>query len=226
MIAELPWHSVRLAGRGLLRARVDLVVEGREHVPARGPVIVAARHYHHLYDGCALLSAISRPAHIVVGLDWLDSRAGLAMMSAACRAAEWPIVFRNRDTGGRDNREGVAALRRSLADALAILRRGHVLIMFPEAYPTIDPHLTPKTGPDDLLPFQPGFARIALTAAAEGLRVPIVPAGFVYRRASRWQASLRFGEPLEVSSPGDRHQVVQEIEERVRKLSRLPDANR
>jgi putative membrane protein len=214
--ADLPWRSIRAACRGIVRARVDLAVEGVEHLPAHGPVIIAARHYHHLYDGCALLTAIERPAHIVVGLDWVRNRVGLAAMTAACRAAEWPIVFRDGATAPRTR---LAALRRSLRGSLAILRRGHVLIMFPEGYPTIDPHPTPKAGPNDFLPFQSGFARMAVAAAAEGLRVPIVPAGFSYRQRSRWEAALRFGEPVEVASPRDRERAVRMVEERVWALS-------
>jgi putative membrane protein len=217
-MAEFPWRSIRMASQGILRVRGDLSVEGLGHVPADGPVIVAARHYHHLYDGCALLTAISRPAHIMVGLDWVGSRVGLTAMTAACRSAEWPIVSRAGANPRLDGHKR-ADLRRSLADSLKVLRRGHVLIVFPEGYPTIDPRPTPKSGPDEFLPFRAGFARIAIAAAAEGLHVPIVPAGFAYRKTTRWQVSLRFGEPLLLTSPGDQGRVVQELEHRVRELS-------
>ena len=39
----------------LVMRRVDLQVEGLDHIPATGPVMIAARHYHHLYDGPALI---------------------------------------------------------------------------------------------------------------------------------------------------------------------------
>ena len=44
----------------IARPKVKLTVEGLEHVPGSGPVLIAARHFHHLYDGCVLMKAVPR----------------------------------------------------------------------------------------------------------------------------------------------------------------------
>ncbi|MBX5458501.1 MAG: carotenoid biosynthesis protein, partial [Thermogemmatispora sp.] len=78
----------------LWRRHLRIVVEGGEHLPASGPVIVAARHYHHLYDGCLLLRAIPRPVHILVALDWAGTRWQRRLMELLCALAGWPVILR------------------------------------------------------------------------------------------------------------------------------------
>jgi hypothetical protein len=54
MIAS-PVFVVYTACRRLAHTGTEFTVEGLEHVPASGPVLIVARHFHHLYDGCILL---------------------------------------------------------------------------------------------------------------------------------------------------------------------------
>ena len=79
----------------IARRKVKLVVEGLENVPQTGPVLIAARHYHHLYDGCILMRAIPRPLHIFVALDWVRKRWVRNFMELACYMVDWPIVLRS-----------------------------------------------------------------------------------------------------------------------------------
>lgn len=220
------WAFIRAGCRAALR-RIDLRVEGAEHLPRRGPVVIAARHFHHLYDGCALLDAVSRPLHVVVALDWARNPAGHRLMTGLCRAAGWPIVPRpeepGRQPGPETDAKRIALLRAATRECVALLRAGKPLLVFPEAYPTIDPGFTPKTGDDDILPFRPGFVRLAALAERDGrTRVPIVPAGLDYARGERWRLTLRFGPPLSLAPGVPSDAVVREVESQVRLLSGLP----
>ena len=50
---------------------VEMAATGLEHnLPTDGPVLLVARHYHHLFDGVVLLASMPRPIHILVTLDW------------------------------------------------------------------------------------------------------------------------------------------------------------
>lgn len=216
---DVAWRFLKTAGGVLLRRNVDLTVEGVEMIPPRGPAIIAARHFHHLYDGCAVLATISRPAHILVGLDWVRNPAGRIVMERACRAAAWPMIYRRDSDSPRDDREATRALRHAMSDSLNLLRDGRILLVFPEGYPNIDPGYTPKTGDDAFLPFQPGVVRLATVAAASGLDVPIVPAGFAYDRGNRWRATLRFGDPVTIENRAHSTAALQDIERRVIALS-------
>lgn len=219
-----------------VKQHLDATVEGLEHVPQTGPVLITARHFHHLYDGCLLLATVSRPAHLLVGLDWVPNRMIRTGMELACHMARWPIVLRRdglSDSGGNAptpskpgqkpvyrSEERSRYLRRAVQDAVSVLRDGHALVIFPEGYPNIDPVYTPKVNDEAFLPFQAGA--ITLVAAAQRdkkTRVAIVPAGLAYQRGARWQAILRFGEPTYLEQPSQGHAVLHAVEAEVRHLS-------
>lgn len=228
----ISWHVLRRGADMTLSRQATVHVEGIEHLPAAGPVLIAARHYHHLLDGCALVDAVDRPLHVVVGLDWVEGRLARRMMDVLCRAARWPIVLRpahqdRPEAAGQPNvaqrdRERRAALRTSAREMTSLLTEGRVVVVFPEGYPNVDPAFTPKRG-DEFLPFQPGFVRYARIAERSGAGpVPIVPAGFAYERASetgRWRITLRFGPAIESRGEASGSDIVQTVELAVRELS-------
>jgi putative membrane protein len=218
-MADMAWRSLRAASQAVVNLRLDLRVEGSELLPPAGPVLIAARHFHHLYDGCALLATVPRPLHVLVALDWVHNRAGRRLMERACRAAAWPVVLRRDGPTAVGPSAAATALRRASRETLALLEDGRVVVVFPEGYPNVDPGFTPKPDESAFLPFQPGFVHLATLAAERGLRVPIVPAGFAYERGSRWRVVLRFGEPCCVERRNQAEAIRREIEARVRSLS-------
>jgi putative membrane protein len=207
-----------------LRTMTDSVaVEGLERVPRSGPVLLAARHYHHLLDGAVLVRHLPRPVHIVVGLDWTANARQRRRMERACAWARYPVILRPATTGAHG---GYAAgdvrryLRSGLQDAAALLREGRVVLVFPEGYPVVDPSpsgATPRArDADGLLPFAAGFRTIAGAARRAGARdVAIVPVGFRYEpRGARWRIAVRFGETLAADAD------VASVTNAVRELSR------
>src|SRR5687768_4532041 len=94
MFDTFSWVALRTAARLGLAGRVRLRVQGGEYVPREGPVLLASRHYHHLFDALVLLSALPRQTHFLVALDWVQGRAGRRLMEGACRAARWPVILR------------------------------------------------------------------------------------------------------------------------------------
>ena len=198
--------------------RIDLRVEGLEHLPATGPAILAARHFHHFYDGSALIAVVPRPLRILVTLDWLENPIGLRLMRRACQMASWPVVVRSdsqvRQGGARAARRQLLAATRKCVD---LLRAGQVLV-FPEGYPNIDPGFTPKADDGAFLPFESGFLRFAALAEQDGItRVPIVPVGLEYQRRDRWRVTVRFGHPVTRLADVDLRNQVSAIEEQVRR---------
>ncbi len=106
---------VRLLLRPTLRGWLRLRVEGVEHVPESGPVLVASTHQSHA-DSIALGAAIRRPVHFLGDL----------------KLTNWPIF------GPLLPRLGMVPLRRGEADAAAldVLRRlleeGACIAVYPE----------------------------------------------------------------------------------------------
>jgi len=221
--------SIGAFARAVVQGRLAVVVEGREHVPSTGPAIVAARHYHHLYDAAVLLTVLERPVHFLVALDWVGGSSQRWFMEAACRSARWPVLLRPdalaRARGGRragpySAADAVPYLRRAVRESERLLQDGRLLAIFPEGYPNVDPTFTPKTGPESWLPFSRIVARIAQRAGgAIGCPVPIVPAGLVYEGGTPERVVVRFGRATSVATGAGGVALTRQIEAAVRALS-------
>jgi 1-acyl-sn-glycerol-3-phosphate acyltransferase len=189
MAIELDWEEdarpilYRTAaplGRRIMMTVWRLKVSGLEHVPARGPVIIAGNH----------ISFIDPP---LVGWAALPKRSlrYLAKME----------LFRIPILGWFLRNVGAIALDRSRADvaavrtALEVLGRGRCLLVFPEGTRSKDGRpLRPRSG-------------VGFLAGKSG--APVIPARVVNtdRLLSLRPLEVRFGEPLRFSGdPGDRGQ--------------------
>jgi putative membrane protein len=214
----------RMVAAALAR-KIGLVVEGIEHLPPHGPVLLAARHYHHLYDGVALVHGVPRGMYLVVALDWAKTRRERRRMELICAIAGWPVALRSENlsetSGAYRPSEALRYNRRALAASVRLLKRGSIVTVFPEGYPTIDPQGRRKPDDETLLAFRPGVLAIAAAAQrAGGARVPIVPAGLHYAKAAPYDITLRLGAPLFVDATTDRAAVLAELNAQVRNLSR------
>ena len=226
-------HAVPLTFRLLGAGRLGKVrTEGLDHVPRTGPMILAARHYHHLFDPVGFLRVFPREIHGVVTLDWASTPRVRRAMELATHYARFPVVLRKEMlVPGADGRclNPNSAFRadeiqvyneRCFRESVELLCEGRALGIFPEGYPNVDPHYTLKTRPDEFLPFRSGFARIAEAAAARlGRPIPVVPAGTAFVPGRRWKATFRFGVPIDAPHPGGVRALVAVVEEQVKKLS-------
>jgi uncharacterized membrane protein len=219
-------HRVIRAGARLITARgLDVDIVGATNLPSSGPAMIVSRHYHHLYDGAALLSGSPRYLHMLVGLDWIEHRPLRWLMELLCKLAGWPVVLRSEFVHERADRSAYAPaerlryLRRAVDESVALLRAGGALVVFPEGYPVVDPSSTPNREADELLPFQPGFVRLVDLAQRRGCLVPIIPVGLSYSAGAKTRLTMRFGSPIYLRQPFERNQVLDEIERSVRALS-------
>ena len=212
----IAWWALRTMSDGVR-------VEGIENVPRTGPVLLAARHYHHLLDGAVLVRYLPRPVHVVVALDWTADAKQRRWMERACAWAQWPVILRPATTGthgGYAFGEAGRYLRSGLRDAAQLLCEERVVAVFPEGYPAVEPAASaavphPRDA-DGFLPFASGFRTIAHIARRAGAPdVAVVPVGFRYERLGRkWRITARFGAPLGASADAE------VVEGAVRQLSR------
>lgn len=227
-IDRLRWRIMETGAKLLARRHFDVRVEGRAHLPSSGPVIIAARHYHHFWDGCVFMLVAGRPVHFITAVDWITNRPRRLATELGFRAVGWPRVIRSdglvSTTRHVNRQEQIGYLRRMLTESAALLNGGSLLVVFPEGHPTIDPDETPKHGDETaFLPFQPGFVHLATFAQRQsGKPVSIVPAGFVYERGAKWSITLRFGPPILIDGPVDRAAVALAVENAARRLSGFP----
>lgn len=224
------WLVMRVASRFILSRKVTIRVIGGEHLPASGPALIAAQHFHWLYDGYSLVRIIPRRMHTIVALDWVRSRWLRYLIELACSLVDWPIVLRSEQfhEHGEDEQwaytpvEARRYLRQVMLGSVRLLRSGELLLIFPEGYPNIDPHPTPKTDLETILPFRPGFVKLVELAEKDRrTRVAIIPVSFHYVKepVDHWRITARFGQPLYRQDFDSAEHLLQTVEQGVIALS-------
>ncbi len=172
------YWTLKLVLTPLLRLGFRVQVEGREHVPRRGPVILAANHRSFL-DSIFLPLAIGRRRMTFVAkAEYFEQRRTAWFFRAV---GQIPI-----------QRSGGSASESALDAATDVLRHGGAFGIYPEGTRTRD-GLTHR-----------GHTGVARLAQATG--VPIVPVGLIgteecqptdarFPRLFR-RITVRFGEPI------------------------------
>ncbi|MET0788460.1 MAG: lysophospholipid acyltransferase family protein [Cellulomonas sp.] len=169
----------RWIGRFLARIVWNTEVVGSHLVPSDGPVLFAANHTG-IVDGPILLGVSPRPSHMLVKIEMFWGPVGAVLRAAG----QIPVDH----DGGRS----------ALTSALAVLRRGGVVGVFPEG----------NRGKGDAASARAGIAWLALNGHA-----PVVPVAVLGTRRTgesvghvpglRRRLAIEFGEPLVVErSPG------------------------
>ncbi|MEX2649542.1 MAG: AMP-binding protein [Alphaproteobacteria bacterium] len=178
-----PWQRavarlLRALNRLLVRALFQLRVDGLEHLPRRGPFVIACNHLSYLdafVIAAALPSDVLRQAHWGAAERTLPAPTRLRWLYVALNI--FPLE------------EAASAI--GLAGARRALDGGEVMVLFPEAWRSPDGRLQP---------FLPGIGHIVA-----GTDIPIVPARLdgtfeALPRYRRWPRlvplRLRFGPPL------------------------------
>jgi 1-acyl-sn-glycerol-3-phosphate acyltransferase len=168
----------------IMRVCFRVKVEGRENLPARGPVILASNHRSFL-DSIFIPAIMRRRVTFVAKAEYFDDPKTAWFFRGV---GQIPV-----------RREGGSAGERALASATEVLERGGVFGIYPEGTRTRDGYL--HRG-------HTGVARLSLRTGTA-----IVPVGLigtdevqpVDKRMPRLfrKVTVRFGEPIEPERFGD-----------------------
>lgn len=181
------------AGRWFARTWVHPRVIGGEHLPATGPVILAANHRGHA-DIPALVAALRRRIVFAATEDlWAVPVLGFVVESQGC-----PKV----------RHDGVD--RTALEQCQRLLALDRVLGVFPEG----------ELKPDGLEPFEEGAAYLSYRTGAPIVPVGIAGAADAWRHHTRWpirsrQMALVVGPPLHADRDRRRREATRELNERL-----------
>jgi len=183
----------------ILRVFYRVRIDGRAHLPAQGPVILAANHRSFM-DSLFLPLVIRRRVTFVAKAEYFDDRKTAWFFRGV---GQIPI-----------RREGGSASERALASATEVLQAGGVFAIYPEGTRTRDGFL--HRG-------HTGVARLCLRTGT-----PVVPVGLigtddvqpVDKRMPRLfrRVTVRFGEPLDPARYGDyeqEHLALRELTDEV-----------
>ncbi len=149
------WPVATLGRLGLGFYFSQIEINGREHLPKQGPVVLAPKHF-------------SRWDPPLIGSLYWEPMRYMTLMSEFAGAQGWLI----RKLGAfpvNTDRPQVSSLRH----ARDLLRQGHILAIFPEGGIVRD---------ERLRPLKPGLARLVLQAETDlaGTHIPIVPIAIRY----------------------------------------------
>lgn len=171
----------------------DTQVVGADRVPADGPVLLAANHVS-IVDGPLLVGASPRPLHVLVKQEMFRGPVGLVLRGAG----QIPV---DRGMG-----------RPALQSALAVLRRGGAVGIFPEG----------NRGRGSVEDARAGIAWLAVHGGA-----PVVPVAILGTRRTgeslghlpglRRRFVVELGEPLDLTAQaGSRREAIALGAQRVR----------
>jgi len=202
---------VRAVVRPLYRVCTPVRVEGAEHLPASGPVIVAANHIS-FYDTVVLMLSTRRKIFFVGKAEYLDSWTTRRLFPAL------GLIPIEREQA----RQAMAAL----GVAASVLNDGHVLGIYPEGTRSRDGLL--HRG-------HTGVAQLALMTGAAVVPVGLVgtdriqPIGARVPRPFR-RGIIRFGAPIDPAHYGGparrrRQQLTLDLMEAIRRLSGQPTSD-
>jgi glycerol-3-phosphate O-acyltransferase/dihydroxyacetone phosphate acyltransferase len=165
--------------------RIDCVGQ----LPPDGAVILLPNHPNALLDPALVMTTCGRGVRFLA-----KSTLFGGPFAPLLKAAGAIPVYRRQD--GAD----VAQNDRTFMDVNAALRRGEAICIFPEG-------ISHSSG--RLEPLRTGAARMALTAAAEGIEVHLVPVGINLEQKTtfRSRVTVAYGEPLPVRPVNDGAQV-------------------
>lgn len=169
----------------LFYRRIEVV--GAEHLPATGPLIVAANHHNSLVDAMLLLTVIPRPLQILANAPLFRH----PLIGPFLRLIGALPVHRRQEAGDDPARNADL-----FAATTAALRAGGAILIFPEG----------RTQPEPLLqPVRTGTARMLLAAEgdAQGFpRVTLLPVGLVFHQPGTFRtgrALVLIGPPIETA---------------------------
>lgn len=186
------YHSLRAAAHVALRwYYADVVVQGGERVPAQGPLLVVANHPNALVDALVVGTAIRRRILLTAKATLFEHPLLAPLLHAVGvvplrRAADVRSAAAGDPSAAR-NADAFRQVRQTLAEGRAVL-------VFPEGISHDQPALAP---------LRTGAARMALDAAAGGVRgLRLLPLGLVFERkeALRSRVLVRVGTAIDVDA--------------------------
>jgi 1-acyl-sn-glycerol-3-phosphate acyltransferase len=149
-------------------------VSGRENIPREGAVLVVGNHVSELDPPTLGVSALPRRSHYMAKLELFRIP---VLGRVIYRLGAFPVARGNAD-------------RRAMRLAREVLRRGEVLLMFPEGHRHPDGRLHPGLPGAGSLGLEPG--------------VTVVPAAiWGSQRWGRERVRVAFGAPIDLSDLAD-----------------------
>jgi glycerol-3-phosphate O-acyltransferase/dihydroxyacetone phosphate acyltransferase len=185
-----------------------IVVTGRHHVPAKGPVIFVANHPSAFMDPMVIATTIGRSIHFLAAAEFFGK--GIKAWMYQNYLNMIPVYRPSTLPNETQNNEAI------FSKCFALLRNEGALLVFPEGNSVTEKRIRK---------LKTGVARMALGAKENSNKkaeVEIIPIGLNYSNPHRFQSDLYINIGKPISTNGftvDKSEVVRltnEVEERLK----------
>lgn len=211
------YQTLRAAARVALHWYYsDVIVQGRDRIPSRGPLLVVANHPNALVDALLVVATVDRRV-LLTAKATLFEHTVLAWFLGVVGV----VPLRRARDERRAVQQNVPVARN--ADAFRMVTHAfqneRVVLVFPEGISHDEPSLAP---------LKSGAARMALQAREAGARgLHVLPIGLVYEEKERPRSRIlvRIGEPVDIdawctaNSSNDVSTLTREIDARLRQVT-------
>jgi 1-acyl-sn-glycerol-3-phosphate acyltransferase len=187
------YRALRAAADVALRwYYADIVVQGAERVPARGPLVIASNHPNALVDALLVATALRRRVRLTAKATLFEH----PLLAPLLRAVGVVPLRRAKDelAARRAGAPSVARNAESFRQVTEALVRGGAVLVFPEGISHDEPALAP---------LKTGAARMALAASEAGAQgLHLLPLGLIFERKEepRSRVLVRVGDPIDVGA--------------------------
>ena len=187
------YRALRAAAAVALRwYYADVVVQGAERIPAEGALVITSNHPNALVDALLVSTTLRRRVRLTAKATLFEH----PLLALVLRAVGVVPLRRAKDELAAQREDGVSVARNaeSFQRVTEALTRGSAVLVFPEGISHDEPMLAP---------LKTGAARMALAAAAAGVRgIRVLPVGLIFERKEqpRSRVLVRIGDSIDVDA--------------------------
>lgn len=199
-------------------------IVGLENIPMKGPVVIAPRHYHGQYDGPLMMTIIPRRFFVLIGVDWVQKKYEIFLHKTFY--PKFGSVTINRPDAPTTSAYPNSTPSTAMRSLINMLLLDQAVLIFPEGWPVIDIHYTPRTDRNGIFSIKPGIMFVVDYAQkSKGVRIPIIPIGLNYLEGKRkGLIEVNIGKSLYLplnSSKADYDITTRELQAEMSRLSKI-----
>jgi 1-acyl-sn-glycerol-3-phosphate acyltransferase len=220
-IEHSDWFRLMVTGaaRLMIKMQFRVISTGTENIPMQGPALILVRHVHGNFDPSLMYSLISRPFYPIGATDHMNKIENVPFSFIFKKLGVLPVWREDSQNKYREAPDLKHQGTRLIFDCMHRLLLNQAIMIFPEAWPILDSHYTPRDSSEiesnTIAEFREGFQAIAaLYRRKTGQDVPVIVTGIFYEKIDGKFKNIfvNFSEPIRCGENS------QEFEKKVRSL--------
>ena len=211
---------IRFGGKVLIKGKYNIIEDGYENVPKDGPVVIAPRHFSGDFDPSLFYTLIQRRVFFLAATDWMKKGVEATVNKYIFKKLGAIPINRPDSIFEHANTNLLSAYK----SIVRYLMLGQAIVVFPEGWPNIDSHYTPKKENDEEIEIRLGlFHFVDYVQKKKKIKVPIIPVGTKYVDHKRFRSDIivNFGRPMYLPAKFDYAKYQALLQKEIKRLSHI-----